>query len=68
MTLTVNGSAVDVPAGATVAALLARLGHDRAGRGMAVAVNGEVVPRSQWATTELAESDRVEVVAATQGG
>ena len=38
------------------------------GRGMAVAVDAAVVPRSDWATVELTEGQRVEVVGAIQGG
>lgn len=37
-------------------------------KGIAVARNSEVVPRSQWARTTLAAGDRVEIVAATAGG
>jgi sulfur carrier protein len=37
-------------------------------RGIAVAVNGEVVPRSQYATIELTEGATVEIVTAVQGG
>lgn len=37
-------------------------------RGMAVAVNGEVVPRSLQASTVLSEGDVVEIVTAVQGG
>jgi sulfur carrier protein len=37
-------------------------------RGMAVAVDGEVIPRSQHATVELTEGARVEIVTAVQGG
>ncbi|KAA0232723.1 MAG: hypothetical protein JJLCMIEE_01196 [Acidimicrobiales bacterium] len=37
-------------------------------RGIAVAVNGEVVPRSEWGDTTLLEHDRVEVLGASQGG
>jgi sulfur carrier protein len=37
-------------------------------RGVAVAVNGEVVPRSQWAETVLADGDSIEVLSAAQGG
>ncbi|MCC5478235.1 sulfur carrier protein ThiS [Streptomyces barringtoniae] len=36
--------------------------------GVAAAVNETVVPRAQWATTALAEGDRVEVLTAVQGG
>jgi sulfur carrier protein len=37
-------------------------------RGIAVAVNGEVIPRSRLASTELTEGARVEIVKAVQGG
>jgi sulfur carrier protein len=37
-------------------------------KGVAVAVNGAVVPRGDWAARELAEADRVLVIQATQGG
>jgi sulfur carrier protein len=37
-------------------------------RGVAVAVNGEVIPRSAWATAGLRDGDRVEVLTAAQGG
>jgi sulfur carrier protein len=52
---------------ATLMALLGGLGlADR--RGVAAAVNGEVVPRASWETRLLAEKDRVIVIRATQGG
>jgi len=64
--LTVNGEPVELPDATTVAALVAarRSGHDR----VAVAVNGGVVPRSTWETTDLAPGDTVEVLAPTAGG
>lgn len=37
-------------------------------RGVAVALNGEVVPRTKWRSTRLSEGDRVEVLTAMQGG
>jgi sulfur carrier protein len=40
----------------------------RAQSGIAVAVNGEVVPRGSWPDTRLTDGDRVEVVTAMQGG
>jgi sulfur carrier protein len=52
---------------ATLMALLGGLGL--AGkRGVAAAVNGEVVPRTAWESRMLAERDRVIVIRATQGG
>jgi sulfur carrier protein len=55
-------------AAADVRGLVAALGLDPAGRGLAVARNGEVVPRSAWATTRIAPDDRIEIVGAVQGG
>ncbi len=68
MTVLVNGEARDVAASLTVSDLLALLGHDPRGAGLAVAVNGEVVPRGEWAATALGERDHVEVLGAAQGG
>jgi len=54
---------------ATVAAGVAGLtGHEEPVRGIAVAVNGTVVPRSAWPATELRDGDAVEVLTAVQGG
>ena len=53
---------------ATVAALLERLGFGERARGVAVALDGEVVPRSAWGSARLAPGTRVEVVGAIQGG
>ncbi len=66
MELTVNGEAAELADGATVADLVAQRapGHDR----VAVARNGDVVPRSGWAQTPLAPGDAVEVLAPTAGG
>jgi sulfur carrier protein len=65
--LTVNG--VDAPLSAnTVAGLLAEREVPTNGRGVAVALNGAVVPRAQWATTALHAGDVVEIVRAMQGG
>jgi sulfur carrier protein len=52
----------------TLAALLEEKAVDVAQRGIAVAVNGEVVPRAAWAETPLRSGDRVEIVRARQGG
>jgi sulfur carrier protein len=64
--IVVNGEPSEVPAGTTVAALVASL--DAPDRGVAVAIDGEVVPRGRWAATTLDADARVEVVAAAQGG
>jgi sulfur carrier protein len=68
MTVIVNGRPAEVAAGETVAGLLATLGHPPGGPGIAVALNGEVVPHGAWATTSLGDRDRLEVLGASQGG
>ncbi|MEX2619374.1 MAG: sulfur carrier protein ThiS [Egibacteraceae bacterium] len=68
MTVTVNGQARPLPPGTSVADLVAEHGPTVAGDRVAVAVNGEVVPRHAWTTTTLADGDRVELLAAMQGG
>ena len=66
--VTVNGDRRELPPGATVASVVALLPNAPEGRGVAVAVEGEVVPRAQWAAVELRDGASVEVVAAVQGG
>ena len=66
MTVMVNGAGRDLMDGATVADAVAVVTEHA--RGVAVAVNGEVVPRASWAQTRLRAGDRVEVLTATQGG
>ena len=66
MTVTVNGTPRDLPSGVTLSDVVGQLAPSP--KGVAVAVNGEVVPRSAWPSTPLAERDEVEVVTAVQGG
>jgi len=68
MSLSVNGAPAIMPTPATVAALVSGMAEAANGRGIAVALNGEVVPRSAWDTTDLRSGDRVEVLTAAQGG
>jgi sulfur carrier protein len=69
MRIVVNGSERDVPDRLTVADLVRQLANGGgAGRGLAVAVEAQVVPRSEWDGVELSEGQRVEVVGAIQGG
>jgi sulfur carrier protein len=63
--ITLNGEPAE-GGGATVEQLLARL--DVPGRGVAVAVDAEVVPKSEWASHVVPEGAHVEVVTAVQGG
>jgi sulfur carrier protein len=66
--VTINGERRELPAGATVATVIAALHNAPDGRGVAVALEGEVVPRAEWPTTELHDGAAVEVVVAVQGG
>lgn len=66
MHVIVNGRPHDLDERATLAGLVARVAPDP--RGIAVAVNGGVVPARTWPDVELVEGDQVEVVTAHQGG
>lgn len=78
MNITLNGTVHAVEDGASVTTLISQVtgrnlapnGQAADGRklGVAVARNSEVVPRSQWFVTALAEGDDVELVTAVQGG
>jgi sulfur carrier protein len=63
-----NGRELDVSEGATVADLVREAGGAVDGRGLAVALEGEVVPRGVWAETRVAAGQSVEVLEARQGG
>jgi len=54
--------------GATIAELLADLGVEDRARGVAVALDGEVIPRAEWGERRVNEGQRVEALSAMQGG
>jgi len=64
--VTLNGEDVEFEASTTVEDVIAALGIER--RGVAVSLDREIVPRSRWAATPLAEGARIEVLAAAAGG
>jgi sulfur carrier protein len=68
VTIVLNGEAHELAPGTTVRGLLEALAVPGGARGVAVAVDAEVVPRAEWDTTELDEGARVEVLRAIQGG
>jgi sulfur carrier protein len=68
MKILVNGEGKKVDADATLADLLNDLGFERTARGIAVAVNGAVVPQPKWNKKELADGDSIEIIRAVQGG
>jgi sulfur carrier protein len=63
-----NGETAELADGATVQAAVEALELPASGRGVAVAVDAEVVPRTEWDQHELHEGARVEVLRAIQGG
>jgi sulfur carrier protein len=63
-----NGRPTEVPDATTVETVVSNLDVDAARRGVAVAVDAEVVPRSAWARWRLSDGARVEVLTAMQGG
>jgi sulfur carrier protein len=68
--IVVNGERRELPEEATVAAAVAvaAAGVEASGRGLAVAVQGDVIPRGEWGSRRLEDGQRVEVVRAVQGG
>jgi len=68
MNVLINGERTELCAGATVEAAVASLELPAQGRGVAVAVDAEVVPRGEWPARELKEGARVEILRAIQGG
>ena len=68
MTIWLNGKPRELPDGTPLERAVEATGAPPDRRGIAVAVDGEVVPRDRWDDTVLADGQRVEVVQAVQGG
>ncbi|HEX3243183.1 MAG TPA: sulfur carrier protein ThiS [Solirubrobacterales bacterium] len=68
MRIELNGSLCELASGATLADAVRETGAEPDARGLAVAVDGEVVPRGGWSDTALSDGQQVEVLAAIQGG
>ena len=68
LAVSLNGKRRELPDGATVETAVREAGAPDEGRGVAVAVDGEVVPRGAWKTTGLRPGQQVEVLQAVQGG
>jgi thiazole synthase len=68
MRVELNGESLEMARGATIADAVRAAGAEGEVRGVAVALDGEVVPRGEWIATELREGQSVEVLAAIQGG
>lgn len=68
MRVTLNGDARELPDEAAVADAVAAAGVGVDERGVAVAVDGELVPRARWARTPVTEGARLEILRAAAGG
>ena len=68
MKIEVNGEAKEISPGLTLHQLLLELEIDPSRPGIAVAVNGEVVLRKQWAEMEIQPDSEIEIIRAAQGG
>ena len=68
MNVVLNGDPCELRDGARLPEAIARSGAPDDSRGVAVAVDGEVIPRGEWGLTRLADGARVEVLQAVQGG
>ena len=68
MTIWLNGHASSLEAGTSLAEAINAVAAPLDGRGIAAAVDGEVVPKAEWTETTLEDGQRVEVVQAVQGG
>lgn len=66
--IVLNGERVELPAGASLLSALERIGIEEQSKGVAVAVDGEVVPRTHWEAYSLHDGARVEALTAMQGG
>ncbi len=68
MKVIVNGRASEFDTEATVGDVVASVTEIPAGRGLAVALNGEVLPRHRWGDTGIDDGDRIEILRAVGGG
>ena len=66
ITISINGAARQLHDSTHIAALIEKMGLT--GKRIALERNGEIVPRSSYATQQLADGDKLEVVVAVGGG
>ncbi len=66
MNITLNGQAKTLANTDTISALITELGYDN--KRIAVELNGDIVPKSQHASTAIKDADTIEIVVAVGGG
>ena len=67
MEIILNGQAKQIAATYTVGQLVSEL-FATSGKGIAVAINQSVIPKSEWPTRRLSPNDQITLITATQGG
>jgi sulfur carrier protein len=68
LVVSVNGDSMTVPEGSTISDVVARLLEGVEPKGIAVAVDRDVIPRSEWSTTPVRPGAPIEIVTAAAGG
>ena len=68
MNIKVNGETTEISPGLTLHQLLVNLDIDPSRPGIAVAIDQEVIPRTQWDATEIRQESEIEIIRAAQGG
>ncbi len=66
MEITINGQSREIAASCTLGQLVSEL--FASGKGIAVAVNQTVVPKTDWPSRQLSPNDHITLITATQGG
>jgi len=67
MNILINGQATDVAQNSTITDVLDHISQIQTG-GIAVAINDMVVTKRKWATSQVAEGDKILIIKASQGG
>lgn len=68
MKIKINGESVEVIEKQNLSVLIKQRMNNDEPRGIAVALNDYIVPKSKWGETEVKENDNIEIVHAVQGG
>jgi len=68
LVVSVNGDSMTVPPGSTIMDVVVRLIEGAEPKGIAVAVDRDVIPRSEWSTTPVRSGAPIEIVTAAAGG
>lgn len=68
MRVLINGESKEISAGSTVEMIVQQITETPIPSGVAVAINMQVIPRSEWSTTSIEDDDEIEILWASSGG